>query len=192
MEKGGLSAALRQAGVHQGENWLHIDEMRFGLWGQTRRRWGLRGVKIIQKVQIVFAWRYLVVGVNSVTGALRWAWTTRVRQQELKPLLQRWLPCAVVWDRAPAHTARAVLPAQVQRIFLPPYAPELDPAERIFEEIRREIEGEVYASLDAKQRAIDHFLRRLAADRQRVLALIGWEWIQTAYAALPAADSRST
>lgn len=165
--------------------------MRFGLWGQTRRRWGLRGVKIIQKVQIVFAWRYLVLGVNSVTGALRWAWTTRVRQQELKPVVQRWSPRAVVWDRAPAHTARAVLPPEIHRIFLPPYAPELDPAERIFEEIRREIEGEVYASLDAKQHAIEQFLRRLAADPQRVKALIAWEWLRQAHERLPAPDSRS-
>lgn len=182
---------MRQAGLSFGDSCLHIDEMRFGLWGQTRRRWGLRGVKIIQKVQIVFAWRYLVLGVNCLTGALRWAWASRVRQQELKPVLQGWSPCAVVWDRAPAHAARAVLPPDVQRIFLPPYAPELDPAERIFEEIRREIEGEVYASLAAKQHAIEQFLRRLAADPQRVKALIGWEWIQAAYAALPTPDSRS-
>lgn len=177
--------------MRQGAEVLHVDEMRFGLWGHTRRRWGLKGVKIIQKVQIVFAWRYLVLGVNSVTGTLRWAWTTRVKQQALKPILQRWGAQAVVWDRAPAHTAREVLPQGMQRIFLPAYAPELDPAERVFQEIRREIEGEVYASLDAKQEAIERLLRRLAANRERVKALIGWEWIQAAFAALPPQDSRS-
>jgi hypothetical protein len=31
------------------------DEMRFGLWGQARKRWGLRGVKILQPIQIEFA-----------------------------------------------------------------------------------------------------------------------------------------
>ncbi len=30
----------------------HCDEMRFGLWGQVRRRWGLKGKKIIQPIQI--------------------------------------------------------------------------------------------------------------------------------------------
>jgi transposase len=177
--------ALSQAGLTQRDTWLHLDEMRFGLWGQTRRRWGLRGVKLIQKVQIVFAWRYLVLAVNSLTAELRWGWLERVRHQDLKPLLERWSPRAVVWDRAPAHTARHVAPSGVQCLFLPPYAPELDPAERIFEEIRREIEGEVYPSLRAKQDAIEHFLRHLAADRQRVKALIGWNWIHDAHQVLP-------
>ena len=43
----------------------HCDEMRFGLWGQVRRRWGLKGVKIIQRLQIEFRWSYLVLGVVS-------------------------------------------------------------------------------------------------------------------------------
>jgi transposase len=33
----------------------------------------------------------------------------------------------------------------------PPYSPELNPAERVFEEVRRWTEGKVYGSLEAKQ-----------------------------------------
>jgi transposase len=32
-------------------------------------------------------------------------------------------------------------------VFLPSYSPELNPAERIFEEVRRRVEGRVYDSL---------------------------------------------
>ncbi len=42
--------------------------MRFGLWGQVRRRWGLKGKKIIQRMQIVFRWSYLVLAVNVMRG----------------------------------------------------------------------------------------------------------------------------
>ena len=35
---------------------MACDEMRFGRWGQVRRRWGLKGKKIIQPMQIVFRW----------------------------------------------------------------------------------------------------------------------------------------
>ena len=45
------------------------------------------------------------------------------------------------------------------------YSPELNPAEGIFEEIRRQIEGIVYPSLSAKHYRIDHFLRRLRASQ---------------------------
>ena len=73
------------------------------------------------------------------------------------------------------------------RICLPPYSPELNPAERIFEEVRRQVEGQVYPSLKAKQSAIDHLLRQLRSDRNRLRRLIGWDWIQRTMAQLPVA-----
>ena len=74
--------ALVNAGIKKRSRFFHCDEMRFGLWGQVRRRWGLRGVKIIQRVQIVFSWSYLVLAVDMVGCELRWAWAKRINQQQ--------------------------------------------------------------------------------------------------------------
>ena len=71
------------------------------------------------------------------------------------------------------------------RIFLPAYSPELNPAERVFEEVRRHVEGEVYPSLQAKRAAIDQVLRQLKADKARLKRLIGWDWLKQALAQLP-------
>ncbi|MBK8139476.1 MAG: hypothetical protein IPK52_27310 [Chloroflexi bacterium] len=73
----------------------------------------------------------------------------------------------------------------MQRIVLPGYSPELNPAERIFEEIRRNIEGLVYPSLYAKQYRIDQFLRRLRADQARLRHLVAWDWIVNTFNQLP-------
>jgi transposase len=73
----------------------------------------------------------------------------------------------------------------MNRIFLPSYSPELNPAERIFEEVRRHIEGFVYPSLDAKQYRIDRFLRQLHADKERLRLLVSWEWIENVFQQLP-------
>jgi hypothetical protein len=62
---------LRQAGITTRSHWCYCDEMRFGLWGQVRRRWGLKGVKLIQPMQIVFSWRYLVLAVEVLRCELR-------------------------------------------------------------------------------------------------------------------------
>jgi hypothetical protein len=159
--------------------------MRFGLWGQRRRRWGLRGVKIVQPMQIVFAWRYLVLAVDVSHYKLYWAWADRMNQTHLMPIFERWAFDAVVWDGASSHRGRAMGTLPFERIFLPAYSPELNPAERVFEEIRREIEGEVYASLHAKQLAINQFLRRLHADKARLRTLIGWHWITRVQQQLP-------
>lgn len=159
--------------------------MRFGLWGQGRRRWGRKGVKIIQKIQIEFAWQYLVLAVDVVRNQLRWAWSERMNQEHLIPIFQHWSPDAVIWDGASAHRGQAVAAAGFAALFLPAYSPELNPPERVFEVIRAAIEGEVYPSLAAKRQAIDRILRRLNADKSRLQQLIGWHWIQEAFARLP-------
>ncbi len=68
------------------------------------------------------------------------------------------------------------------RIFLPAYSLELNPAERVFEEVRRQVEGLVYPSLRAKRDAIDHLLRQLRADKTRLKQLVGWECINQSLA----------
>lgn len=50
----GLRESLQEARIARDNRVWFCDEMRFGLWGQVRKRWGLRGIKIIQKVQADF------------------------------------------------------------------------------------------------------------------------------------------
>ena len=164
--------------------------MRFGLWGQVRRRWGLKGKKIIQRMQIVFRWSYLVLGVDVMRGELHWGWSQGMNQQRLVPIFEQWHMDGVVWDGAPSHRGKRMGEAGFGRIFLPAYSPELNPAERVFEEVRREVEGVVYPSLQAKRAAIDHLLRRLRADKPRLKRLIGWDWIKRILEQLPTAYSR--
>jgi transposase len=68
---------------------------------------------------------------------------------------------------------------------LPPYAPELNPAERVFAELRRSVEGRCYGSLEAKQAWVGKELVALAADPGRVQQLCGWSWVRNALAQLP-------
>jgi transposase len=182
----GLFEALHEAGITCANRVWFCDEMRFGLWGQVRRRWGVRGVKIIQKVQIEFAWEYLVLAIDVIHCELRWGWAARMNQTSLLPIFSLWSPDAVIWDGASAHRGKAMGEIGFRRIVLPPYSPELNPAERVFEWLRAKIEGEVYTSLRHKRLAIDQQLRRLSADKASLDRLIGWQWIQVAFAQLSA------
>lgn len=169
--------ALLRAGVEAGQTVWHSDEMRFGLRGQVRRRWGIRGVKLVQKQQLTFEWEYLVLMVDVLGGQLRWAFVPRMNQTHLCPLFQAWAPETVVWDGASSHRGRAMGQLGFRRVFLPPYSPELNPAERVFEVVRQQVEGIVYPSLDAKRLAIVQVLRRLNADKPRLQRLLGWDWL---------------
>ena len=108
MAKKGLENELIQAECTQTSGWYFSDEMRFGLWGQVRRRWGVRGVKIFQPRQIQFAWRYLVVAVDVMHLDLKWAWAERRNQDHLKPIFATWQLETVIWDGASSHRGQAM------------------------------------------------------------------------------------
>ncbi len=100
-------------------------------------------MKVVQRLQLRYEWSYLLLGVNPVTGGLRWAWIARLRQEQIKPVLAAWELGCLVWDGAGAHRGKSLGELPTRRIALPPYSPELNPVERIFEEVRREVEGVV-------------------------------------------------
>jgi transposase len=178
VEKGGLLEALGQAGLGSWREAWHSDEMRLGLRGQTRKVLAPKGVKVVQRLQLVYEWSYLVLAVSPLTGEIKWEWIERMRQEYIRPVLDRWALEAVVWDKAPSHRAKSLSELGTARVFLPSYSPELNPAERIFEEVRRRVEGKVYESLRDKRREAETYLKELAADPERVKSLCGWGWLR--------------
>ena len=189
MEKGGLAAALRAVGLTRSSRIGHADELRLGLRGTTRRVWGRRGVKVRQRLQLRYDWWYLFVAVDGRAGTVSWTWVDSMRAADLVPLMEALRADApldaLVWDGASSHRDATVRAVGVPLIDLPPYSPELNPAERLFEEVRRHVEGRVYATLADKVAAVTAFLEELDADPARVRRLCGWEWITTAIIALP-------
>lgn len=175
-------------------HWLGCgDEMRIGLMSQVRRVWAPVGVKVVQRIAMAREWRYLALVVNAPLGKLVWSWTSNMKKEAVAEQVQAWHKGgveAVVWDRSGGHRSRHVRGVAQQLgmklVEQPPYAPELNPAERVFEELRRAVEGRLYPDLDAKVAAVEVALQQLAADPERVKSLTAWSWICQAYDALPA------
>jgi hypothetical protein len=155
--------------------------MRVGLVGAVRRVWAPVGVKVRQQVQQVREWRYLVVAIEVLAGRLWWCWTDTMRSEEIAGVVRGWQQNtdleAVVWDGASSHRSAVVQAVGSPLVQQPAYAPELDPVERLFEELRRVVEGKVYDALEAKVAAIEAELRQWDADPDRVRCLVGWPWI---------------
>jgi hypothetical protein len=182
-----MTAALAGAGVPRGAGSVLADERRLGRRGQVRRVLAPRGVQVAQRLQLRYPWAYLLLAVDPRAGALRWRWLERCRAAPIRAALAEWAPAAVGWDGHGAHTARPLADRPLARVRRPPYSPELNPAERVFEELRRRVEGRIYATLADKQAVADAYLTDLAADPARVRQLCGWPWVTAALDALPAA-----
>ena len=98
----------------------------------------------------------------------------------------------LVWDGARGHRSWLVETVGLPTVVQPAYSPELNPAERVFEEVRRWVEGRVYGSIEEKVEAVNAYLRRLESDPSRVRSLAGWNWIQEAVQGLPSSYAASS
>ena len=96
--------------------------------------------------QIACRWTCLALAADGRRGDLRWAWTPTVRKEALAPdvAARREAGLAtVIWDSSGSHRARLFRDSGVPLIPLPADALEPNPAERIFEEVRRVSEGRI-------------------------------------------------
>lgn len=150
----------------------------------VRRVWGRRGVKVRQRLQLVYEWQYLFLVVDVHKGKLHWCWIDSMKAEmvgaAVKGLKQHTEVSALVWDGAPSHRDQRVRELGMPLVALPPYSPELNPAERVFEEVRRWVEGRVYPAIEDKVNAVEDFLTALESDPDQVRKLCRWDWIDAA------------
>jgi len=85
----------------------------------------------------------------------------------------------MVVDGASSHVAKAlVVPQNMQLLKLPPYAPELNPQEHIWDELREKaFPNRVSADLASVRGQLDHWLPQLAADCTTLRSITAWPWI---------------
>ena len=127
-------------------------------------------------------------------ASVKWDWTSDMKAESIAPVLKSWSEVpegssegspegsleAIVWDGAKGHHGAEYDEVEACRIQQPPYSPELQPAERVFEYLRARIEGVVHGALDAKKEAVERELRTLASCPEKVRSLTYWDWIEKA------------
>ena len=85
----------------------------------------------------------------------------------------------LVLDGAGWHGGQDLaVPDNISLLTLPPYAPELNPQEHVWDELReKEFPNRVFNHMDAVIAQLHTGLPRLARDHDRVRSLTAWPWI---------------
>ena len=86
----------------------------------------------------------------------------------------------LIRDQAGFHLrdGDARLPARLRIIDLPPYTPELNPCEQLWDIIKDDLANRIHATVAKLRAAMKVPLRRFWDDPKAVLSLIGREWLQ--------------
>lgn len=82
----------------------------------------------------------------------------------------------IVLDNGAFHKAKSlIIPENIGLIFLPPYSPELNPAENIWAILKRKFTNMLYKSMDQVSQFITDTIEVLTAER--VKSICGFEYV---------------
>ena len=161
------------------------DEGRFGLLGAPRRCWAPHGLRPVVGARLERRYLYAFTAVSPHDGVLDSLVLPRVSAQTMSMFLgevaQRHAEefIVMVMDQAGWHIAGELLvPSNMRLVLLPPYSPELNPAEHLWEALREErFANTVFANLDVIETVLTAGLHDLESDPLKTQSLTGFDWI---------------
>jgi hypothetical protein len=170
---------------------MAFDEARFGLINWHRRRYCPRGFRPPYIVRRKYKWTYLYAAVEPTTGESYCMYLPGMDDGCLEIFLDELSKAypehhlLVVLDGAPSHRSEQIAhPENISLIMLPPYSPELDPAERWFQEFRRKLSNKAFETVALLQEALTYTLVPYWEDPALLKRLTGYSWWVEAVEAL--------
>jgi len=181
--KEGLAGELSTLGIDTRKPfrlWV-VDEHRYGLISTLRRCWTLRGHRPGSPYQTKYEWGYVYGGLEVMEGGSEFLYTPTVNLHLSAKFLEqisRNEPDAehvVVWDGAGFHQKEQLegLPENIHLVTLPPYSPELNPIEQLWDQVAVVYANRVYETLDEIEEDITAALRPFWESARNVLRLLG-------------------
>lgn len=164
-----------------------MDEARFGLHTDLRRVWITRGKRPVVARQQKYDWDYLYGALEVTGGEAHFCHIPSVSLEWDAGYLQDLAASdaqavhVVIRDQAGFHLRDRDprLPASVRIVDLPPYSPELNPCEQLWDILKEQTANQVFATIEELRAATQPALQRWWDNSQAVLQLIGRPWLHS-------------
>src|SRR6516162_4866629 len=164
---------------------MFADEARFGRMNRPRPCWAPHGVRPQVASQLIREYIYLYGAVTPEDGTCVYlimpTSNTACFQTFLDVLSRRFARqhILLVLDGAPNHrSGQLVVPDSITLLFLPPYSPELNPKENLWDEIREKIfKNYALKSMDAVQAKLRQAILYIERNRALVRSITSFPYI---------------
>jgi DDE superfamily endonuclease len=161
------------------------DEARFGRMVRIRRCWAPTPERPVVNNGYERQFVYVYAAVSPIDGELDWMICPKMNTEWMSEYLAQVAAAhpgefmVMVIDGASSHVAKdLVVPENIRLLRLPPYSPELNPQEHVWDEIReKEFPNRVFSDLAGVTNQLEQGLPQLAADHKRLRSLTAWPWI---------------
>ena len=163
-----------------------MDEHRLGRTPVLRRVWAPRGQRPVARVHHRYEWRSGSCFVRPATGDSCWLLLPAVTAQVFSLALAHFAHevgagahtrIVLVLDQAGYHTSQAVaVPEGITLEFLPPYSPELQPAERLWPLTNEGVANVLFRDLAALEAALARRCVELHAQPALLRSHTRYQW----------------
>ena len=161
------------------------DEARFGRMVRIRKCWACAPERPVVSNGYEREFVYVYGAASPLEGELDWMICRQMNTVQMSAFLSQVSAArhdefiVMVVDGASSHVSKElVVPENVRLLRLPPYAPELNPQEHIWDELReKEFPNRVFADLAGVTRQLESGLPRLATNAESVRDITAWPWI---------------
>jgi DDE superfamily endonuclease len=163
------------------------DEARFGRMVRIRRCWAQKPERPVVCNGYEREFLYVYGAVSPIQGRLDWMIAPQMNTEYMSKFLAQVSArnrrdfIVMVVDGASSHVAKdLIVPKNIRLLRLPPYAPELNPQEHVWDELReKEFPNRVFDSMARVREQLEAGLPRLAAATKTLKTLTGWPWINS-------------
>lgn len=160
------------------------DEARFGRIRDTCYCWAKKPMRPMVQAMLTHQYTYAYGAVSPIDGRFDSLVLPHVNGHRMQLFINEIASrypqenIAMVVDGAGWHKADFKLPDNLKLHFLPPYSPELNPQEHMWDELREKwFHNKVFDSLDALEDQLVAALNDLEANPTLVKSITGWDWI---------------
>jgi transposase len=161
------------------------DEARFGRMSDPRPCWAPPGIRPTVPLALVREYVYAYGAVSPCDGRLHTLIAERMNAETMSRFLKQIARAhpdefiIMALDGAPSHRGgNLIVPKNMRLLPLPPYSPELNPAELLWDELReKEFANRVFDAMDAVIQLLRKGLTRLRRNPSALKSLTGWNWI---------------
>ena len=81
------------------------------------------------------------------------------------------------WDGAPAHRAKSLrVPERITLVSLPPYTPELNPAEQLWPLVKEGVANDSFKDIGALERRVCRRVRMISEVRETISSRLHYHW----------------
>lgn len=164
--------------------------MRSGTRTETKRRWAPKGHRPLCPIRLGYEFTYLYAAIAPASGKLIALLLPDMTLESFAVFMDHFKaetkarhgthPVVLIADGAGAHQARICAQRGIAFEKLPTACPELNPVERFFEELRKELSNRVFDSLRRLENYLCKILKKYFDHPDTLVQLCHYPYIRDA------------